>query len=509
MRSFRPDRTLVWSFLSGILLALSFPRPDLWFVAWFAMVPLLLVAASRPFASGFTAGIGFFALVLYWLNIVMTTYGKLHPFLSVVAYLLLVGYLALFFGAATWAAWRLRQRLGIPMFVSLPVLWVACEFLRSFLLTGFPWATLGYSQQGQLPIVQSADLFGVYGISFLLLLTNAVLAEIVRAGREGRLRAAPWPAAVVAMALVAANIGYGAWRLGQDLDRREKMLRVGLVQGNIDQGVKWDPGHQQTTVDLYADLSVDARGRGALDLLIWPESATPFYFQDDTPLREKVVAVPRRTGTPLLFGSPAYERAGSGFKFLNSAFVLTSGGEVLGRSDKVHLVPFGEYVPLAPLLPFIDKLVVGIGDFSPGKITPLPLDGGQVGVLVCFEGIFPELARDFVRKGSDLLVNITNDAWFGRSSAPHQHLGMTRFRAVENRIWVARAANTGISAIIAPSGRITVSTPLFEALAVTGEVGMGARPTLYNRFGDTVPAFFLGLSLLGLLWTCRRRASRP
>ncbi len=179
-------------------------------------------------------------------------------------------------------------------------------------------------------------------------------------------------------------------------------------------------------------------------------------------------------------------------------------GQEQGRSDKVHLVPFGEYVPLKRFLPFIDKMVVGIGDFSPGAINPLPLNGHQLGVLVCYEAIFPELARDSVRQGSDLLVNVTNDAWFGNSSAPWQHLAMVRFRAVENRVWIARAANTGISAFIAPSGRMLSATGLFVPATATVEVGLGARPGLYARTGDLMPMLFLAIGVIWLVQTRRR-----
>jgi len=158
---------------------------------------------------------------------------------------------------------------------------------------------------------------------------------------------------------------------------------------------------------------------------------------------------------------------------------------LLGRSDKIHLVPFGEYVPLSSFLPFVNNLVAGIGDYSPGEINPLPIQGHQLGVLVCYEVIFPELARDYVRQGSDLLVNITNDAWFGRSSPPWQHLAMARFRAVENRVWLVRAANTGVSAIVAPSGRIVDQTRLFETSTLAGKAGQGAKPRLDSHMGDT------------------------
>lgn len=500
------DKTDCWSLFAGLLLALSFPRPDLASVAWFGLVPLFVAMARRPFRSGFLAGIGFFGLVLYWLNIVMTTYGRLHPLLSVVAYLLLVAYLALFFGVATWAASRCQQRLGLAPTLTLPVFWVALEFLRSFLLTGFPWATLGYSQQSHLQLIQSADLCGPYGLSFLLILSNATLAALWQARGKGFRRAFPRIAVAVTALLFVANLGYGTLRLSDQPDQREQNLTTLLAQGSLDQSVKWDPAYQQRTVDIYRQLSLPAGDDEDPELIIWPESAMPFYFQQGGPLSAAVTEVSRRSGAYLLFGSPAFEVINRRPRNLNSAFLLGPDGGVLGRSDKVHLVPFGEYVPLGRFLPFINKLVVGIGDFAPGTISPLPMNGHHLGVLVCFEGIFPELARDYVRRGSDLLVNITNDAWFGRSSAPYQHLAMCRFRAVENRVWLARAANTGISAIIAPSGRITTQSPLFERLALRGAVGLGVRPSLYTRYGDLLPAVLL---VLAGWWLWRARRPKP
>ena len=496
-----------WAFCSGLLLALSFPRPDLASLAWFALVPLFVVMERRPFRSGFFAGIGFFGLVLYWLNIVMTTYGRLHPVLSVVAYLLLVLYLALFFGVATWAADRCRQRLNLPVTLTLPVFWVALEFLRSFLLTGFPWATLGYSQQSHLLLIQSADLCGPYGLSFLLILSNATLAAVWGARGKGVGRRFPRIAVAATVLLFAANLGYGTLRLTEQVDEREQTLNTVLAQGSFDQSVKWNPAYQERTVDTYRHLSRPGVEAEAPQLVIWPESAMPFYFQEGGPLAEAVIEVPRQNGAYLLFGSPAFEVVNRRPRNLNSAFLLAPSGAVLGRSDKVHLVPFGEYVPFGRFLPFIDKLVVGIGDFAPGTISPLPMNGSQIGVLVCFEGIFPELARDYVRRGSDLLVNITNDAWFGRSSAPYQHLAMSRFRAVENRVWLARAANTGISAFIAPSGRIVAQSPLFERLALRGRVGLGARPGFYTRYGDLLPSVLLALAGWWL-WRARRPGAK-
>ena len=499
LRPFLPFATDLAAAAAGLLLALAFPRPDLAPLAWFALVPLLLVMHRHPFRSGFVAGVAFFALVLYWLNVVMVTFGGLPLVLSLVAYLLLVAYLALFFAAATWGACRLREKAKLAVVLTLPILWVGLEFLRGWLFTGFPWALLGYSQQSSLTLLQSADLCGVYGLSFLLILVNAALAALVQRLRGGN---GPWPwrGAVAALLLVAAAWSYGSWRLGTDLDRRDKTLQTTLVQGNIDQSVKWDPAFQRSTVEIYRNLSLAATP--APELLVWPESATPFYYQSGGLLADEVRDVARQRQAFLLFGSPAYERSNLRDRYLNSAFLLAPAGEILGRSDKVHLVPFGEYVPLSTFLPFVNKLVAGIGDFSPGTVSPLPLDGHRLGVLVCYEAIFPELARDYVQKGSELLVNVTNDAWYGHTSAPYQHLAMARFRAVENRIWLARAANTGISAFVAPSGRILGATDIFTTTSSSASVGLGARPTLYGRIGDSLPLFCLGL---GIIWLVRTR----
>ncbi|TNF49612.1 MAG: apolipoprotein N-acyltransferase [Deltaproteobacteria bacterium] len=504
MRRFLPDKTTCFSALSGFLLACSFPLPDYHLLAWLGLIPLIMVMSKRPFKSGFVAGVVFFAVTLYWLNIVMTTYGHLPVLLSFLLYLLLAAYLALYWAVASWASCRLREFRGYSFALTLPVFWVALEFLREFLLTGFPWATLGYSQHDWLPMVQSADLFGVYGVSYLIVLSNAALAEcfLLKSRRPGQ--GGLWKTLAVAIVLLFGNYAYGAWSLQQELDARAESLAVTVVQGNIPQELKWRPESQLNTVQTYRDLSLRAEQDGARDLIVWPEAAMPFYFQDGGPLADSVSELAAEAKTALLFGSPAYRRDSGSLRYLNSAFLLSPTAEVQGRSDKIHLVPFGEYVPLGTFLPFVNKLVAGIGDYSPGEINPLPIGSHNLGVLICYEVIFPELAREYVRQGSDLLVNITNDAWFGKSSAPWQHLAMARFRAIENRVWVARAANTGISAFIAPSGKVVKKTGLFETAALSSGVGLGAQPKLYSHMGDLIPGTFLLICLLWLLQTRRR-----
>jgi len=469
------DRTLVMAVFSGLVLALAFPRPDLYVFAWVALVPLLIFMEQRPFASGFCAGIAFFAPVLYWLNIVMTTFGGLPPVFSFLAYLFLLVYLSCYFGLATWLSCQLKAYRALPFFVTMPFVWVALEYLRGHLLTGFPWALLGYSQQNFSTVIQSADVTGVYGVSFLLIAVNCALAGLL-SGTKNRWR---WVGAVFVLLMTVIHLGYGFWRASLPLEERSETLRVSLIQGNIDQAQKWSPDQRQ-----YQLLSQQALQQ-PVDLLIWPEAATPFFLQDETEAAVQVRRLPGQLQTPLLLGSPAYQvLEGERYKYYNSAFLLQPEQASMQRSDKVHLVPFGEYVPLGRLLAFIDKLVVGVGDFSPGKIKPLVLNADPLGTLICYEVIFPALARDYVLKGSRLLVNMTNDAWFGRSSAPYQHLAMARFRAIENRIWLARAANTGISAFISPAGRVVSTIPLFESLYLSATVGLGAQVTFYTRFGD-------------------------
>lgn len=503
MPRFLLDRTSLGAALSGLLLALAFPSADLESFAWFALVPLFLVMEKRPYWSGFTAGAVFFAVVLYWLNITMTTYGRMPPVISFAVYLLLVLYLSLFWAAVTWAASRMRNKLDYPLPLTLPVLWTALEFLRSFLFTGFPWAALGYSQYDKLLLIQSADLLGVYGISFLLVLCNATLAQVVVYFISRETQSFPRKAVASALVLLLLNWGYGYTWLKSNPDLRDATINVALAQGNIDQSDKWNSAYKTKTINIYKRLSLDAAEAKEANLVIWPESATPFYFQEESLLAKEVRNTARETGAYLLFGSPVVEQVAGRHKYLNSAFLLSPSGESLGRSDKIHLVPFGEYVPMKTLFPFIDKLVAGVGDFSPGTGNPLTMNNHKIGVMVCFEGIFPELARNYVRKGSDLLVNITNDAWFGRSSAPYQHMSMTRFRAIENRIWVARVANTGISAFVAPSGRMQGETSLFKEAVTVARVGLGAGNSLYTSFGDVLPSLFLTISILWLVRSLR------
>jgi len=496
------DRPGLLAIASGILIALSFPNAGISFLAWFALIPLLIAlegaSLRTAFRIGFTCGLSAYTIVLYWINIVITHYGHLPWAVSVPLYLMLTAWLAFFYGLATLVA-RYGEQIGHKTAFTLPVAWVAGDFIRSFLLTGFPWAMLGHSQYRILPLIQIADVTGVYGITLLIVLANVVFYRVLRANSGVGV---PYPAksAIVLIIGLIATLFYGFNCLNGLEAQSAKPLKVALIQGNIPQDVKWSPAFRDKTMAIYEQLTKEA-AKGGANLVVWPESAVPFFFQDQPEEAEKIRTLARQLNTYLLLGSPAHELRNSNPTFLNSAFVIAPSGDTIARGDKIHLVPFGEYVPLGRFLPFINKIVVGIGDFSSGEhATPLPIDRTQAGLLVCYEAIFPELARDYVRNGARILVNITNDAWFGNSSAPYQHLSIAAFRAVETRTPLIRAANTGITAIIDQNGHIRTMTALFVEAFKTGEVSPGTADSLYLKIGDT-PAWFCVALMAGIVLT--------
>jgi len=482
-------KAILVSGASGFLLTLSFPRYGFGMAAWCALLPLcLVIESSGPaacFKFGWFAGVVHGLTLLYWIVFVVNHYGNLPFVVGAAVCFLLVAYLALYPGLfCAGLSWlRLRQ---IPWSPVAPFLWVALELGRGWLLSGFPWENLGYSQYRFLPLIQIAEITGVSGLSFLLVLVNVVLFHgLVSVIRRRRL--VPFFLWVsLAGAIILGQYGYGRWRL-HALEARPAApsVKVSLIQGNTPQETKWEPAFQQETLERHLRLTREAVERERPDLVIWPETATPFYFLVEGDLSRRVIQEVRALGTPLLFGSPAVRRLGDRLKFFNRAYLLDGHGRVLGYYDKRHLVPFGEYVPFQAILFFVHRLVDAAGDFASGdRPVVMTLPSARPGVLICYEAIFPELSRELVRHGANLLVNITNDAWFGRTSAPYQHLSMAVLRSVELRVPMARCANTGISALIDPCGRILRETGLFEEASLTGSLSLGSGETFYCRYGE-------------------------
>ncbi|MBI3805147.1 MAG: apolipoprotein N-acyltransferase [Nitrospirae bacterium] len=480
-----PVVPLTLAALSGLLLCLSFPRWELYPLAWFALVPLFYAlegtSPKRAFLIGWMAGLVYFAGTLSWVTISMSQYGKIPGPISYALMLLLVSYLAVYVGLFAAGA-RLAFRRHAAALLLIPCLWTALELVRGHLLTGFPWSALAYSQYRFLPAIQIADLAGIYGVGFVIILINVALYQMIRDGLRRR-----WREGLVTAGLLLLVFGYGWLRLSQPMGE-PRGIPVSVVQGNIDQDQKWDVRVRNETIEKYKRLSLSpiVKGETRPALVVWPESAAPFFFQTEPVYREELLHLAGEGRFYLLFGSPAFEPAPSGqLLLLNSAYLLSPAAQVVSRYDKMHLVPFGEYIPLSSILFFVNKMVEGIGEFIPGRdATVMEADGARIGTVICFEVIFPEVVRRFAQNGATVMTTITNDAWFGDSAAPYQHFSMVVFRAIENRVPFARAANTGISGFYDAKGHILQQSPLFAEATLTETLHPGIRRTFYTDYGD-------------------------
>lgn len=494
-------------------------------LALVALLPLLAcLRGARPRAAlgwGWLAGVVYFALVLYWLDVALTTFGHLPRLASVPILALLIAFLGLFWGVALWLSAWLSRWTGWAEELLLPLGWTVLEWARNYVLTGFPWASLGSSQVRTLWLAQLASLGGVYLVGFLVVWSNSSLAGLSLwwhgRGQLPRRALAAWAAA---MALAAV---YGAVRLGAE--PQGKPLRVGLVQGNLDERAHLrGPQAQRWVLRRMLAESRRAAARGA-QLVVWPEATLP----DALPGRvARLPAGAAQTAGPLprvlVVGAVQGEYRTGRLWLRNSALLVDGDLRVLTVYHKRHLVPFGEYVPGESLLPvhwFVPPTVVF---FAPGEDhLPRKTPVGELGLLICYEAIFPEIARESVARGAELLVNITNDSWYGATSAPHQHLSLSRLRAIETGRWLVRAANTGITAVVDSRGRLRESLPLGLAPGPGDYLSIGRlRPaellladvrllgnrTLFSLLGDWFPAACLLVLLVGWGWGFRRRRLR-
>jgi apolipoprotein N-acyltransferase len=545
---------------SGLLVSLAFPLvvpflaireldPRGWLeaVAWVALVPAIQAVRAAPtarsaFARGLVAGLACFYATIHWVSHAMTAFGGLSLGLSLLGLSLLVLYMAAHWGAAFAISWTIRARLGWPFPVHLPVVWAALELCRDHLFSGFPWGNLGYAQVRTLPVAQLAALAGPYGIAALVVLVNAVVAEALEARRAG----SPFPrrAAAVAAALLALTVVHGSVRLAVVRARAAAApkLAVGVVQPNIDQSVKNQARERSEYIlSRLVPLTLEADRQG-VDLVAWPEATYPLYVKPGMRSFDGPGSgLPRLTRAHLLMGALTVEwtTAPDGRRtprIGNVDYLLTPGLDVLGVYQKHHLVPFGEYVPLADYLPFLHQVVPTMAPSAPGRVlkvlsftpteapgsrlqapgekpsaisapvptpasTPTPTASGRVTLapMICFDAIFPEINVAFAQKGPEpeILVNPTNDAWYGYSSGPYQFLAIVRMRAIEAGKAVIRPAFAGVSAVILPTGEVAPGAlevgpvdpdraPIPDEpprLLVT-EVPRLRGLTLYTRFGD-------------------------
>jgi len=502
-----------------VLLGLSFPKFGQPAFGWVALAPLLAVAwdcgrartLRRAFLLGWIAGLAYFAIALYWLVGVMTQYGGLSTPVAVLVGALLMAYLALFVALAAWIVAVAVRAFGPHALLVAPAAWVTGELGRTYLWSGFPWALLGYSQVTVLPIAQTASLVGVYGLSMLLAFTSGTLTYALVAPRRRFV-----PLASV-FALIAVLAVWGSWRIrDQALTRAGTPIRVGVVQGDISQDEKWAGALQDAIMKRYIDLSRAALAENAR-FVLWPESSLPFYFELDPAGVAPIRRLAREGHAAFLVGSdqveqvrfvpgqpPPQERE----RYYNAAFLVLPDGLTGAVYRKMHLVPFGEYVPLKKLLFFVAPLVEAVSDFSPGdKPATLPVAGHVASTAICYEVVYPQLIAGFVDRGSELLTTITNDAWFGTSSAAYQHWDQAAMRSIEQDRYLARAANTNISEFVDLYGRVLGETALFEPAVQVREVRFLTERTVYGHIGDSVAYAGLVMAIV-LIAGSRKRLHR-
>ena len=513
-------KSLLLSVFSGSLLILSFPNFDLGVLAWVALVPLLLAIEGKGplqgYALGCSAGVAFVLGMSYWIWTVPT-------------FKLLAGVLAGFYIAQHVAVWGLgvcwiRRRMALPLALVAPCVWVAVEYLRSHVgFLSLPWLLLGQSQHASLALVQLSSLTGVHGLSFLIVLVNTAIAQaLLDAGRRMRQPVATREAAIRAprAAIIAAVLVIGAFVHGAVVIARYRdadTTKVAIVQGNIAQDRKWDRRHRQSILDEYGRLTREAATQRPV-MIVWPETAVPGDVLHDPALRDKVAALARETATHLLVGSSEYAKFSDKAlrnKHYNSMVLFAPNGEIAGYYRKMMLVPFAEYEPLPGRVAWPRTVVPAFGAFvSAVDYTILRAGPARVGATICWENIFPDLVREVVKRGANVIVNATNEAWFGETAAPRQFLAMSVFRAAEHRIAVVRAANTGISAFIDPLGRVVgrVRNADGKAIFVSGvlvaDVPLTTTRTFYTRYGDVFaagPLAAVGLMLGGAAVPLRLR----
>jgi apolipoprotein N-acyltransferase len=485
--------------LSGVLLFICFPKVDWSFLVWFATLPLICASVNetrllRAFGIGYLCGGVFFAGSCYWFADVMEQYGGLSPSLSVGVLLLFVIIDSIFFGGFALLLSAVARRSRSLGLTAAPFLWVTMELARTYLITGFPWNLLGYAVQPT-GLKQVASVTAVYGLSFLAVATSALLAWLLLepGARLARVFLPCW-----GMMLVLGN-----WALKPPAEtpglNQAYLLQpdVPLDETTLESWLPWvNPSHLNQLVDMCVSAAQPGAGEPpesngdtshgptAAPLIAWAENPAPFYFATDNIFRSALQRMARQAHAYVVVNTviPVDPKA---TRVTNSAIVLDPEGHELLRYDKIHLVPFGEYVPAWAFPGKVGKITSEVGSFVPGNsYRAARTPEGAIGVFICYEAIFPQLVRRIAATGAGVLVNISNDAWYGDTSAAFQHFEMARFRAIENGRYLLRATNNGISAVIDPYGRVVKSLPRHERALLSGRFTYLSRRTFYTAHGD-------------------------
>ena len=492
--------------MSGVLSALAFPKIGLAFLVWVSLISLLFaLAKKRPgqsFLLGLISGFVFYGILLYWVPSVPAHYGGLSPVLSLLVYLLLALFLGLFWGFFGSSFSIIGRRFPALIFLLAPFLWIGLEYILTYFLTGFPWGLLGYAQYKNILFIQLSSLTGVYGLSFVIVLFQTAFVYSLTAKKR-----APFFIALSLVLLIHA----GGWLSLKPVTPTPESITAAVLQGNVSSDIYWDQISSQETLrffEQHIDLSEQAFQSGAR-LIIWPEFSVPLCFSCPQGMyqlfKQRLFDFVIRTKATLLLGTNETTGPPDDLKYHNTALCLAPDLSI-SQYYKMHLVPFGEYTPYKKVFSFIEKVTHAIGDITPGTKHVLHhFDGQKFGSPICYEVIFPNLVRRFVRLGASFLVTITNDGWYGETSAPHQHFSMAVLRAVENRRFLLRAATTGVSGIVDPYGRILARSELMTRTFLTGTITPARKLSLYTRCGDVLPIAGLTLGALFLILAVLKR----
>ena len=504
-------------FLSAVLLALAFPKTDISLFAWIGLIPLMFVLDGRDlagsFKAGYLCGVLFFALTVSWM-VYVTVFGAI----------LMILYLGLYYAlfAVAYCLFS-RSKLLLKMFL-LPAVWVVLEYVKAYLIGGFDWASLGHTQYKNLALIQIAEFTGYYGVSYLIVAANIVLKDTVAVLSNKNTKTAPKEAlSVIAILLVIILTVIGFGRSVLRMQDSRKKISVGIIQGNIDQDLKWFESAWEDILEKHILLTKLAAKENP-DLIIWPETSFPGFlilkddkyqyspngvnFDNNERFYSRVKQLAYDIGIPILFGVVSEENG----KYYNSAVLLSNEGKLIGKYNKLHLVPFGEYIPLRIIFPFLAS-IVPIDDFTSGnKFTVLSLPGknnqevmAKFSPLICFEDTVARLARRFIGGGAEFFVNMTNDGWFKDTKAPFMHMQSSVFRSIENRKYLVRCTNTGVSNFINDKGKILdfVKDDKGKSTYVTGvvvaDVYLNSKKTLYSKYGDLFAIFCIVFVLFGIV----------
>jgi len=491
-------RAYIFVLISSLLFSLTFPPFPLGFLAYFSLVFLFFALERQKdwdvFKLGYLWGLLTNSLLLFWI-----AYAAPIAILGAIGAILVLSlYPALLF----WLFNQIQKRLGLKAIFFLPFLWVGMEYLRSLGEIGFPWLNLAYTQTYYLELIQYASFTGVWGVSFWVILLNVLVFLVIKNFQS--LRKVFLLAGIFVILLILPYI-HGKSVIPEQ--KQKKDVRVALLQGNIPPDVKWHPDSLDYNFEVYAGMSKAAASEG-VDLIVWPETASPCYLTHEPLYFDWVQSLAESLNIHLLVGSNEYKILGDqSYVYYNSALFFRPGANFPDSYYKLQLVPFSERIPFRDKVHIVDKIQLGTADFSPGQeLVIFDHPKGRFATLICFEIAFPNLVREFVERGAEFLINITNDAWFGKTHGPFQHTRMVIFRAIENRVSIARCANTGISMFVDPYGRTSGVSPIFVRKNVVGEISLKNRKTFYTVNGNwfALGCSFFSLGILGLSFLLRK-----